>query len=132
MESTTLNLYLVGLALALVLFAGLLFGHRMGLNREKRREFNIIVEPIREQLINSHNLEAQQFPVLSAEQIAQIRSVMSAIHRRAFEKKYELYVQSLNSLGFTKPDGSVGFSDPQLIEKHLQKVLTHLQNKAAA
>lgn len=92
----------------------------------------MIVEPIREQLINSHNLEAHQFPVLSTEQIAQIRSVMSAIHRTAFEKSYELYVHSHSSLGLTNPDGTPGFSDPEIIEKHFQKILAHLQNKAAA
>ena len=119
------------LAIALTLFAGLLFGHRIGLNREKRREFNLIVEPIRDFLISSH-VPQKKFPTLSIEQKTQILNVMSAIHRDAFEKSYDQYISSVNTGSTTDLNDDVNYLNADVIEKHFQKILSHLQPKSAA
>src|SRR6478609_6662043 len=107
MEPLAINAFVAGIAIFLIFLGGVVVGHRYGLLDEKRREFNVFVGAIRDDLTSRYDPALSQFPTLSPEKEKLVFSMMSPFHRHVFTKNYTAYLDAINAPGVRRPDGSV-------------------------
>ena len=83
---------------------GLLVGHRLAIGRDRRREFNVLVDPVRDLVL------CQKIP--DRIQILKIRERLTRRKRKGFDRAIEVYKQSKSTYTRNrKPDGMGGFLD---------------------
>jgi len=95
-ESIALNL--------LLFFAGFFIGNRLAIGRDKRREFNSLIDPIRTSLLITKNRPNNRLPDNYLITFELIRERLHSWQRRGFDRAVEAYKES-------KGDGNRGHDD---------------------
>jgi hypothetical protein len=118
--------YLVKSAMV-ALFTGYI-GYRLGLRRERRREWNTLVEPLRKQLLNANERPGYRYVKIDAVTAALVRERLWCGRRRGFDRAVKEYWQSIGEEN-RDPDGMGGFSyrDPSRITHAIDSLLRYVR-----
>jgi len=108
------------------LLIGWLVGNRMAIGRDKRKEFNIIVEPIRNKFLN---FKGQPIPIAEHD-IIDIRNGLCSWRKIGFRIAIKRYKKAISQENM-KSDGMGGFHiiHQKLIIDSSTKLLKYLKKK---
>jgi hypothetical protein len=104
--------------------AGLFLGHRLSLGREKRKEFNEAVQPVRTFFLAESESPSPHRKWPSQSEFDLLLQVMSPWHRRRFLKAQEGFHGAKRSAEVQNELGEVLYSDTKAIKEAAHRVLS--------
>ena len=119
--STTHPIFLSSLSF----LSGVLIGHWIALGRDKRREFNAIVEPIRRRLVI--DLESPPGRMPNAVELDRLDPYLWPWQRRRLRDAIERHTQCYRERQRVDGYGDVSYRDPEAITTLIAVVLRQLQ-----
>lgn len=111
---------------------GLFFGNWQAIGRDKRKEFNEAVLPIRINLFKQLDLISQgrfDSRLVSQEQCIHLSAVLDVRNKNKFESDLAEYNESFRQSGHTGPDGLWVITDLRVVENAAKKLLAHCDLK---
>jgi hypothetical protein len=111
----------VGLVTGLI---GLLIGNRMAIGRDRRKEFNSLIEPIRILLLRERERPTPYSTIPDKIDFAVLRDRLTLRKRRAFDRALENYQKSKSEENQVRDQlGSVFYKDETLIIHSIEELL---------
>ena len=118
---------ILGLAFGLI---GFLIGNRFALDRDKRREFNKIIEPIRTILLEEKIGRGFFAFAIKDIDILKLREVLPFWKRRRFDIAVEKYKKSKSGENIEwNSTGGVGFKNTEIIVHAINNLLKFIKKK---
>ncbi|MBX7228460.1 MAG: hypothetical protein K1X48_02490 [Burkholderiaceae bacterium] len=107
---------------------GVIFGHRLTLWRDKRKEFNEIAQPIRETLLKEREIRSPIASGIGAIDADRLEFAMPFWRRCGFRKAWESYQNSKKET-YQDSVGQSFYKTPENIALHIDNVLRYTKRQ---
>jgi len=109
---------------------GYLIGNRLKIGRDKRKEWNELIDPIRVNLFKEREHPSPYFTGLNEINIFTIREILPFWKRRCFDIAIENYRKSKTDENIVKDSlGQVSFKDTKIISHNINILLKYTKKK---
>lgn len=108
---------------------GVIFGHRLTLWRDRRKEFNDIAMPIRAALLKERERPSPMVSGLSAVDADALAGVLPFWSRRRFRKHWEGYRDAKHNSVERDSVGGCYFANTEQIVEHIDRVLSFTRRR---
>lgn len=113
----------------LTFFLGLFLGHRLTLGRDRRKEFNEIVQPIRDVLLKERESPTPYSVSPSKIDADRLESVLHCWQRRAFRNSWLAYGKSKQEGVYQDSVGQCFYQTTESVVSSIDKVLRYTRRK---
>ncbi|HHS5213489.1 TPA: hypothetical protein ACTL3R_004748, partial [Escherichia coli] len=111
---------------------GICFGHWLAVNRDRRKEFNAIADPIAAELMQKINLARKgllNIVQISPRDIAELERMLSARKARRLSHAFMAYEKACENCGSYSVDGLYEFHSPEIFIKGAENLLVFLKRR---
>ncbi len=118
--------------IAILLFGlvvGRLIGHKLSIYRDKRKEFNDAVLPIKNFLIKERAIPTPSCPIPDVTDITLVASMLSRKESRLFFKSWGKYKEARQNSKGREKGGGVFYTDTKEIQQSIDDLLLFLKRR---
>ena len=112
---------------SLSFLVGIFIGNRVAIGRDKRKEFNDAVTPVRAQLISMRDNPTPYHSILSGAEIDFIQHYMLPLRRWRFGNAIKRHARQRDEQMRQYADGQAFFEDGAAIARSAAEILGHLK-----